>query len=125
MSRHRTIAAIEAALRRLDGSISAAASDLGITAQAVRDRIRRSGHLQDVLADIDVSLLDDAESVLRKAIRAGDTATTRWFLERKGRARGYGTKVDVVTDDRMIKAIIDAIGPDVRRLRALKAALMA
>ena len=38
-------------------------------------------------------LIEVAEDNVVRAIRAQDMTTTRWFLERKGRDRGYGSKL--------------------------------
>lgn len=89
-----TDTALEAALRRVGGLATQAARALGTTRQNVHARIKRSPHLQSVIEQICEETLDGAENAVLKAIERGDGAMARWYLERKGRGRGYGIKGD-------------------------------
>jgi hypothetical protein len=90
MADRHSLAQIEAALRKADGRPAAAARLLGMTRQAMHDRIARTPHLAQLVSDIEQTLLDEAEGVIRRAVRAGDRATIRWYLDRRGQKRGYG-----------------------------------
>jgi len=85
-----SIAQIEAALHKADGRPAAAARILGISRQAMHDRIARTPRLREVIEEIEQTLLDLAEGAIIKAVRAGHFPTIKWFLDRRGRKRGYG-----------------------------------
>src|SRR5471032_2121685 len=114
-----TIKQIEAALRDNDGHPSLAARELGVSRQVIHERINRSPVLQTVVSDIDSELLEIRLGQITKAMRAGDMATVRWFMERKGRDIGYGKKSEVIMSDAQIEAIVRSFGGDVEKLQAL------
>src|SRR5471030_1907298 len=89
-----TIAQIAAALRKHDGLIPRAASELKTARQAIHERISRSPELRAVLVEIEEDLRTDARGAIAAALKAGDMPTVRWFAERKMRDEGYGTKID-------------------------------
>ena len=91
-SKNFTEGQLEGALRRSGGLVTQAARTLGTSRQNIHARISRSPHLQAVIAQIVQETLDVAENQVIKKIKKGDGAMTRWFLERKGRDRGYGAK---------------------------------
>jgi hypothetical protein len=103
--------------------ITPAARQLGLARQTVWERVRRSKYLQDVVAEIDEGLIAKAQDNVTKAIYAGDMQTSRWYLERKGRHLGYGTKVEASVDTAQIERVADAIisaGPAaIRAVRAV------
>jgi hypothetical protein len=92
------ISEIETALRASSGVVTAAASELCVTRQALQKRITRSAHLQAVVKDITEGKLDLAELVIYREVARGDAATARWMLDRKGRDRGWGPKHEVTGD---------------------------
>ena len=85
-----TDARVMAALRKWDGMVSLAARDLGMSRQGLHQRIAAQPELQQFIADLNVQILDTAESQVAKKVRRGDGTTIRWLLDRKGRDRGYG-----------------------------------
>jgi hypothetical protein len=89
MSVNRTIEQYEAALRRHRGLQAYAARDLGVTQQAVSDRIRRSPRLQQAVAESREIRLDTAEYKLDQAIEAGEAWAICFFLKTQGKSRGY------------------------------------
>lgn len=85
------LAQLEAALRRHAGVFSLAARELGVSRQAVFDRVRRSAQLQRIVSEIEETLLDAVDAGLADLIiNKRDPATLRWYADRKGRRRGYG-----------------------------------
>ena len=118
MATWHTIKQIEAALRNNDGQPSLAARELGVSRQAIHERIKRSPALQTVVTDIDSELLEIGKGQIAKAMRAGDMPTVRWFMERKGRDLGYGKQSEVIMSDVQIEGIVQSFSGDVEKLRA-------
>lgn len=86
-------AAIEAALRKTGGNVSAAAKMLKLSQVTVSRRIRRSKELQELRDEITEEQLDLAETQLVKMIRErkhkGHPQAVLFLLRTKGRTRGY------------------------------------
>lgn len=116
-----TITQIAAALRKSNGQPSLAAVGLGLTRQAVNDRIRKSPILQSVIADIDEKLMGLAHSGLHDLIKDKDGTTIRWFLERTHDR--YRTKVQTSIDPAQIAQVVDSFGTDVALLRTIRDAI--
>jgi len=57
--------------------------------------------------DLDNLALDFAESSLMKQIKEGNHSSTQFLLKNKGKARGYGDKLDITSNDEAIKIHID------------------
>jgi len=87
------------ALRRNAGIIALAARDLGVTRQALEQRIKRSRVLTEVVRDVEESTLDIAEAGLKQAIAKGDAASIRFYLSTKGKRRGYTTRTEITGAD--------------------------
>lgn len=87
------------ALRRQAGTVALAARELGMTRQALDRRIKRSRLLTDVLQDIEESSLDIAEASLKQLITKGDASSIRFYLQTKGKRRGYTTRTEITGRD--------------------------
>lgn len=112
------------ALRANSGQPVLAAAALGVSRQAVAERIQHSTILQGVIADIDERLLSKSVDNIEKAIDKGDAQTSRWLLERRGRHLGYGTKVETIIDTAQLEKIAEAIAKGgAVTIRAVQAAL--
>lgn len=120
-----TNAQFKAALKKNGGLAAHAARDLGMTRQGVSQRIRKSPELQAFLAELDQTHLDTAEGVVLEAIANKDLPTARWYLERKGKKRGYATKVETEGKiaDADLEALVGSLGGDLSKLRAIRDAL--
>lgn len=92
-------AQFKAALKKHAGICSMAAAELGISRSAVTQRIGNSRALQAFVLEIEETLLDAAEAVIADAILKRDRQTTRWYMERKGKRRGYTTRVEQTGPD--------------------------
>ncbi|CDX30865.1 hypothetical protein MPLA_140352 [Mesorhizobium sp. ORS 3359] len=80
---------------RLNGGIkAAAAAALKVGRTTLHRFLAAHPEVKAAAADVDEETLDLAESQVVKAIRAGDLPTVRWFLELKGRDRGYVRRVE-------------------------------
>jgi len=81
---------IRNALIKCDGIIAWAARSLRVDRSSLHKRIQRSEFLREVLKHCIEETLDEAEGQLFKLIRDGDPKAVKWYLEKKGKSRGYG-----------------------------------
>jgi hypothetical protein len=81
--------AVGAALHKTHGNISAAARSLSCTRRAIQIRIEKSAELQQIVTDARESMVDLAESALRRAVKEGDGWAVCFTLKCLGKARGY------------------------------------
>lgn len=79
----------EAALRATGGVIAEAARLCGVSRPTFYAFMQKHPELHDVRDDCTEELLDVAEDKLRNAIHGGCGKSVRWFLETRGRGRGY------------------------------------
>lgn len=113
------------ALIKSDGDQAAAGRLLGITRSAVCHRVARNPKLQALIEEVREETSDAAESNVREAIRleaatkTTDPKTSKWWLERKAKDRGYGGQSGVRLDDDQLSAIIAQFGNDPEALRKL------
>jgi len=84
-----TIKQIKKGLEANAGFISGAAKSLGVTYQAIHNRINKDKELKDFYDAITESHLDLAESKLLSNIKDGNMTGICFFLKCKGKARGY------------------------------------
>lgn len=89
-----SIAKATKALREHRGIMLYAAEACGCTRQTLWRFMQAHPELQEVRDECDEELLDIGENHVSKAIDAGDLKTIRWQLERKGKNRGYNTRVE-------------------------------
>ena len=98
------------ALLKSAGVIYRAADLVGLDRHSVSRRISKSARLRTVLQDIIEKVLDMAEAQLIAHIRKGDKDMIRFYLNNKGRERGYGNRVDLgIARDSVLPRIIDDI----------------
>ena len=90
-----TEAQLKAALRKHGGVYVLAAQELKCTRQNVWARVKDSEELQTYVAEIEEEIIDAAEAVVKDAILKKDRQMTRWYLERKGKHRGYTTRTEL------------------------------
>lgn len=88
---HRTLTTteVENALRNTKGMVSVAAKTLGITRQALYNRINKSTALQELIADEREAMTDTAELALHRAIVGGEAWAVCFYLKTQGKSRGY------------------------------------
>jgi hypothetical protein len=111
-------AKIIAALRKWAGMKALAAKELGISRQAVHARVKHSAAIQAALIDIEEENLDIGEGHLLKALRQGEKDAVRYYLDRKGRKRGYGNSVSASIEDAQVEAFIKSLDGSVQSYRA-------
>lgn len=121
MGKHHTIGQLTKALIEADGQSGLAAKALGISVQAVNERIRKSEALRQALADLDAELIELARSGLAQAVRAGDRTMIKFVLERRDRV--YSAKVENSFDEAQLEAFAVSLGGDPKKLRGALDAL--
>lgn len=81
-------------LRALGGIKAAAAQQLNVSRTTLYKFIDEHPEVVEALVEIDSEIGDVAEAQVVKAINAGDMQTVRWYLETKGKDRGYARRVE-------------------------------
>ncbi len=97
--RKPTDAEIEDALRKTRGMLALAAKSLGIHRGTLWARLKNSPELRAVADEENDVILDIAESHLVAAVVSGDMDQVRFYLRTKGRARGYGDRLEIKAED--------------------------
>ena len=95
MGRRYTIADFEDHIPGSGGIISTIAARVGCDWTTARNHIDRSPRLTKLYENECESMLDMAESTLINSIKDGDTSDAKWYLARKGKARGYADKQEL------------------------------
>lgn len=80
---------IATAYEKKGANISATCKSLNIDRQTFYNRRKKSKELDDILTEIEESLIDFAESKLMSAIGDDNLTAIIFFLKTKGRKRGY------------------------------------
>lgn len=78
------------AIEKSCGVATSVAHRLGISRQAVHKRLGADPELAAAMSEARETLVDIAECVLIKKLRAGDRATAIFVLSTKGKNRGWG-----------------------------------
>jgi hypothetical protein len=106
--RHYTVREVEAALRKAAGIVSGAAQILNCTPQTVRNYLQRYDKLRIAIDEqIEVNL-DVAETKLLTAIGEGVDWAVRFYLETKGKHRGYTRRQEITQGGPIIIEVTDA-----------------
>lgn len=95
MARRHTKQEVLKAIEGSGGVLSTVARHLGCSWHTARAYIQRWPETQEAFQAERERLLDEAESVLFRAVREGDVQTAKWVLGRLGKSRGYGDHVEV------------------------------
>ena len=95
MPKQKTVEEYAEALRTAKGFRTQAAELLGVSHQAVSERIKNSKALQKIDEELKEELLDFAESKLLKAIKNDASWAICFFLKCKGKKRGYVERQEV------------------------------
>lgn len=87
------------ALAANHGLLVQSAMALGCSRQALSNFVKKRPHLNEFRKEQVDIVLDVAESNVINGIYAGDEKYTRWFLERRGKDRGYVTRSETTGPD--------------------------
>lgn len=112
-----------AALRKWGGIKALAANECGITRQTMQTRVENSKKLQDVIREIEEETLDLGEGHITKGVREGDKDYVKYYMDRKGRKRGFGNSVQTSLDEAQLEAIVASLGGDPAKFAAALRAL--
>lgn len=77
-----------------NGLISAIAIKLGVHYRTVLRYRDQNESVRQAIEEEKEKMLDTAESNIHREIQKGDMDTSKWFLARKGKDRGYSEKID-------------------------------
>ncbi|MFT6075146.1 MAG: hypothetical protein ACJAZ1_002071 [Yoonia sp.] len=91
--------AVIAALDAVGGIKTAAAEMLGVARSTLYLFIAANPDVEKTIAEIEEKIVDLAEGKMLTSLKAGDGQMIRWFLERKGRSRGYSTRNEITGPD--------------------------
>lgn len=111
------------ALRKWGGIKSFAAKEVGMTRQCMHVRIEKSPKIKAALLEIEEETVDLGEGHVLKYLRDGDKDMVKYYLDRKGKRRGYGSNVQLGINEAQIEAIIRSLGGDPGSLRSALVAL--
>lgn len=97
--RHVSTAAMIAALEKNNGILQFAAMTLGINRGTIYYRIEKDPALAAAYEQICEAQIDKAEQVVLREVDAKDLETAKWYLDRKGKKRGYSTRTELTGED--------------------------
>jgi hypothetical protein len=89
-----SIAKAAKALREHNGVILYAAEACGVARMTFYRFMQEHPELEEVRQECDEVLLDIGDKHISDALTNGDMKTVRWYQERKGKNRGYNTRVE-------------------------------
>ena len=89
-----SVARAKQALEQAGAIRTIAAKKLAVHRSTLCSFMNKHPSLQAFANEIEEDLKDDAENQVVLAIRAGDMPTVRWYLETKGKDRGYVRRVE-------------------------------
>jgi predicted transcriptional regulator len=110
MTVNRSIEEYAAALREAKGMVSIAARRLGVSHQAVSQRVAKHPTLRDARDEAREEMTDIAELRLYERIQAGEGWAVCFYLKTQGKERGYVERTEehrAVTGD--IRIRIEAV----------------
>jgi hypothetical protein len=89
------------AIEANNGFMTQAAKGLNISRATLYNYINASSSLQEAITQAKESLIDFAESILKKNIEAGKETSLIYFMNCKGRHRGYGNfkQIEIIDKD--------------------------
>lgn len=99
MTKRPTNAQIAEALVSTRGMLALAAKTLGISRTTLWSRLKTTPSLRAVAEEQADVILDIAEGHLVSAVVSGDMDQVRFYLRTKGRARGYGDRLEIKAED--------------------------
>lgn len=86
------------AVKSSSGIVTAIAARLGISRQHVTRHRKAHAWLQEAFDEALHLALDLAETNIQAAIASGNLKVTMWFLERKGKTRGWGKEIQIESE---------------------------
>jgi len=111
-----TVAKVGLALRESAGVYTIAAKMLDCAPNTIKNYVERSARLQKMMEEVTETNLDIAEAGLLHHLGEKNLSAITFYLRTKGRARGYGDKVELAGKVRT--ATIDLSAATIEEVRA-------
>jgi len=86
------------AVRDSAGIVASVAARLGVARQTVWENRKRHPWLEECFKTTLEESIDLAETNIQQAIAGGNLKVTMWYLERKGKARGWGREIQIESE---------------------------
>lgn len=83
------------ALEQVGLNVSIACKKMGISRSTYDEWKAHNDDFRLAVSHIEEAQVDFAETALKKKIQEGDTKAITYFLDNKGKHRGYGQKIDL------------------------------
>jgi len=118
---------VAAALKASAGLKTSTAQKLGVSRSTLYRFLDEHPELKEIANEVTEEMLDLAESNVITALKASDIHTTRWFLETKGKHRGYTRQLNLAGKDGgpvQVEATFDVTTLSTGALRELEAAMI-
>jgi len=103
---------ISAALVRSMGILAVAARMLGVSRAWVEERAEKTPALQALVRDIYEARLDFAEAKMMEHMINSNWDATKFYLERKGRKRGYNVENTPINNGGKLGHMLDALADE-------------
>jgi len=94
-----SVAKLKDALIKCHGVMFHAAEMCGVHRHTVKRMCDLHPELEEARQHAEEELIDVGEGQVAAAVKAGDMKTVRWYLERKGKQRGYVTRNETTGAD--------------------------
>jgi hypothetical protein len=85
------------------GDITATCKAVGINRWTYYKWLQKDEQFKKDIKEQDEVNLDFAESCLKERMKAGDTRAIIFYLESKGKSRGYGKNIDITSNGKDIE----------------------
>lgn len=95
------------AIKKARGIYAVAAKSLGCTRQTVASYVERYATVRAAAEEANATVLDVAESFLIRDVLEGKFDQIKYYLNSKGKARGYGIERREVQNDPIDWALVD------------------
>jgi predicted transcriptional regulator len=86
------------AVRNSAGVVALVAAKLGVSRQTIWEHRKKHAWLDEAFKETVEQSLDLAESNISAALQAGNLKATMWYLERKGKTRGFGRELQIESE---------------------------
>ena len=109
MNKNLSVELAAVAIQEAQGNVSVAAKRLGICRTTFYDYINRHPSLKKVLSEARETMLDEAESVLYKAVLRGQSWAVCFFLKCQGKSRGYVERQETVSREEVAEVVTHVV----------------
>jgi hypothetical protein len=86
------------AVRNSAGVVALVAAKLCLSRQTIWEHRKKHAWLDEAFKETTEQSLDLAEANISAALQAGNLKATMWYLERKGKTRGFGRELQIESE---------------------------